>query len=1130
MQAMPFTVYCRKGSYMHDALRYGKTHGCLLLMALCMLAMVNTASAQIDTGSITGRVRDASGAVIQGAEITVTNIATKVVATSITNNSGIYQMLGLIPGTYSVKASAAGFSQQVRNDVAVHVQSKLEINFALAVGQIQQEVLVTATEPLLQTQSANIGGIIESQQIRDLPLNGRRYADLALLEPGVRANPSVANPAVDRFSANGNLDLQNYFSLDGVDNNSGSTNLQEGSVQVVQPPPDALQEFRVQTRTYSAEFGTSAGAVVNASIRSGTNSFHGSVFEFLRNSYFDANTFFNNKNGVKRGQFKHNQFGGTFGGPIIRDKTFFFADYQGFASRKFTTVNATVPTPLMKKGNFTEYTKALSDSVVPSQKGCISGNIILSSCLDPVGRNLIALYPDPNIPGMTPGTPGSWKGSSNYQFPYSVPNDTHSTDARVDHTLNSGNQLMARYSYFRVNRQDPPWTSDPVAGNGNFATQYKLRGQSVALAWTDTINPHLLNQLRFGFNRMNAHSDPIGLELGKSLAADYGLTGIPIGPGTAGIPPINISGLTRLGSSPWRPQYQISQVWQVLDNLSWLKSTHSLQFGFEWRRQSVNFLDTRAPQGELFSNGIYSGVSGFGAADFLLGNMSEARFTTPSVIHNYVDGLSFYAQDTWKVTSSFTLNYGLRYELFTPVVNRENFVSNFSPADGGKIISSTPDASGLYERTLIHPDRTDFAPRFGFAWHLAKPMVLRGGYGVFYQHTSRIGSESVLALNPPFIIDGDLAQSLGSTTPVFQLEDGFPIDMYTPESVDLTRLQIRAQDPNQRTGYVQQASFGPEVQVMKDLVMNVSWIGNWGRKLNRLRNANQGRVIGYDNSGNPIVRFPYANLNTVIESVKGTGQHAFLEMATNDGSTSYHALAFSLRRSMAKGIGFQISYTWSKNLADFVDNLTGGSTPANAYEYSLEKSYSPFDISHLFVANGTWMLPVGEGQRYLSDKGWVSKIFGGWQTNAIITLKTGLPFTVSAPDNSFTGPNHQNRASLIGDPFSGATTDHSAFVTGGSGFFINRAAFTTPPAGTFGSAAPRAFHGPGYSNVDLSLFKSFQFTEEVRLEFRAEFFNAFNHPNFANPSASYTSPGSFGKVSSTIGDPRDIQFALKLYF
>jgi len=838
----------------------------------------------------------------------------------------------------------------------------------------------------------------------------------------------------------------------------------------------------------------------------------------------------NNKGEVANFPFKHNQFGGTIGGPIIKNRTFFFGDYQGFMSRKFTTINSTVPTPLMKAGNFTEYTKSLTDGVVPAQKGCISGNIISSTCIDPVAKKMMALFPDPNIPGMTPGTPGSWKGSANYQYPYSVPNNTHSMDTRVDHNLNSKNQLMARYSYFNVSRQDPPWTSDPVAGNGNFATQYALHGQSVALSWTDTLSSSLLNQLRLGFNRMYAHSDPIGLALGASKNSDYGFTGVPVVNASAGIIPINISGFTRLGSSPWRPQFQISQVWQVLEGLNWLKKTHSVQFGYEWRRQAVNFLDTRAPQGELFANGIYSGVSGFGAADFLLGDMNESRYTTPTVAHNYVDGHSFYVQDTWKVSNDLTLTYGLRYELFTPIINRQNQVSNFSPDGGGKMIASSADASGLYARTLINPDRNDFAPRIGAAYHVTGPLVLRGGYGVFYQHVNRIGSESVLALNPPWIVDGDIVQNLGSTSPVFQLKNGFPISLYTPSSVDLTRLQIRAQDPNQRSSYVQQVSFGPEIQVMPNTVFGINWVGNYGRKMNRLRNANQGVVLGYDASGSALVGFPYANLNTVNWSPKGIGQHAFLEYSTNDGNTSYNGLGASLRRSYSKGFGYQVSYTWSHGISDFVDNLTGGSTPANAYNYSLERSNSPVDIRHVFVANGTWALPVGTGHRFLSNGGMMNQIFGGWQTNAIVNLKTGLPFTVSAPDNSFTGGSHASRANQIGDPFSGASQNPSDIVTGGPGYFISPLAFGPAAVGTFGTLAPRAFHGPGYMSLDLSIFKSFKLTESSRIEFRSEFFNAFNHPNFAIPGASITSPGSFGKISSTVGDPRDIQFALKIYF
>lgn len=573
-----------------------------------LVFLAGIAHAQIDTGSIVGTVRDSSGAAIPKTTVTLTNKATAQVQNTTTNDAGEYQFNALHPGSYSVKAVAAGFSAQEVGDVQIDVQSRPSIDFTLQVGSVTQTLEVQSVAPLLQTQTADVGGVVQQQQIRDLPLNGRRYADLALLEPGIFKDPTVANAAPDRFSSNGNLETQNYFSLDGVDNNSGSTNLQEGSVQTVQPPPDALQEFRVQTRTYSSEFGTSAGAVINATIKSGSNQFHGDLWEFLRNNDLDANRFINNANGTPRGHFSQNQFGGTFGGPIVKDKTFFFVDSQGFISRKATTLLSTVPTPLMKIGNFTELAPpgskpTLSDSPVPGQSGCISRNIIATSCLDPTGVKLLNLYPNPNIPAAvaSEGLPGSWTGASNYQFVYSVPNNTYSYDVRVDHTLNANNRVFGRFSDYTVNRQDAPWTSNPLAGNGNFATQYYIRGKSVALSWTDVLSPSLLNELRGGFSRDNASSDPIGVQLGTSAASTYGLNGIPAGPFDAGLPPINITGLQRLGTAPWRPQVQIAQVWQLLDTLSWLRGDHSLKFGYEFRHESDNFLDAQSLQGQNYS-------------------------------------------------------------------------------------------------------------------------------------------------------------------------------------------------------------------------------------------------------------------------------------------------------------------------------------------------------------------------------------------------------------------------------------------------------------------------------------------------------------------------------------------------
>ncbi len=1090
-----------------------------------------TALGQIDTGSIVGTVRDPSGAAIPNATVTLTNKATNISLTTTTNGVGEYQFTALNPGTYSVKAAVSGFTTQEVSDVQIDVQSRPSIDFTLRVGNVSQTLEVQSVAPLLDTQTADVGGVVQEQQIRDLPLNGRRYADLALLEPGIQKNlTNPNNTAPDRFSSNGNLETQNYFSLDGVDNNSGSTNLQEGSVQTVQPPPDALQEFRVQTRTYSAEFGTSAGAVINASIKSGSNGFHGDLWEFVRNNVFDSNSFFNNAGGVPKGHFSQNQFGGTLGGPIIKDKTFFFVDSQYFTSRKAVTTLSTVPTPLMKVGNFTELKPTLAKPQVAGQAGCISGNVIATSCLDPVGMKLLALYPDPNIPSAVArqGLPGSWTGGSNYQFQYSDPNDTYSYDVRIDHSFNQNNRIFGRFSDFTVDRQDPPWTSNFVAGNGNFATQYHIRGKSVALSWTDVLSPSVLNELRGGFSRDFAHSDPIGVQLGTSAAGTYGLTGIPASPFDAGIPPINIGGLQRLGTAPWRPQVQIAQVWQLLDTLSWLKGDHSFKFGYEFRHESDNFLDAQSLQGQITASGIYTGNVGLGVPDFLLGDVSTASFTTPSVVHNYKVGNSFFAQDSWRARKNLTITYGVRYELFSPLLNHQNAFANFTPANGGGFVTATNGS--WFQRALVHPDKNDWAPRFGFTYQPMERVVLRGGYGIFYQHDVRIGSESVLGENPPFFLDESLSQSVGSTTPVFQLKNGFPSPQFGPALLSLPKLQMRAQDPNERTPYVEQVSFGPEFELSHSTVLDISYVGNFGRKEDRLRNANQGILLGSTN-GTPNVIFPYANLNT--GNNPSSDQHAFLELATNDGNTNYNGLLVSLKKRFSKSLSYGISYTFSKNFSDYVDNLTGGSTPAYAYNYSLERGFSPFDVTHRFVGNVLYNLPIGQGGMILNNGGMASRFIGGWQVNSIVTLETGTPFTVTAPDESDTGGNHASRASCISNPYVGASTDPSQIVGGASpGFFLNPAAFAIPAFGTFGTCAPRSFHGPGLENVDLSLFKTFALTERWHLQFRGEFFNAFNHPNFTNPNSSISpsSIGSFGKIFGTVTDPREIQLALKLYF
>lgn len=1100
------------------------------LRAFVLFAFLLTsllAAAQIDTGAIVGTVTDQSGAALPGATITVKNTRTGVATTTTTNEQGQYQVLALIPGAYVVTATGSGMQAQTYDNVEIHVQSRPALNFKLALGRVATVVQVDDKAPLLQTQSAGLGDVVGQQHINDLPLNGRVYAQLALLAPGVTKYYSGPNETPDRIVVNGNSGLQNYFALDGVDNNSGSTNLQENSVQTVQPPPDALEEFKVQTRTYSAEFGTAAGGVVNVSTKSGTNHLHGDLWEFMRNDKLDANSYFNNLNGVKRGHFVQNQYGATLGGPIIRDRLFFFGDFQGFNSRRASTQNSTVPTPLMKRGNFTELPYALQ-TAVPSQTSCIVGNVVQQNCVDSVGQKLLALYPDPNIPSAVAveGTPGSFTGGSNYQYQVSIPNDTYSSDVRIDDNLSDRNRIFGRYSMYRVHTHDPQWTQNPLAGASNFASDSVVHGNSVSLAWDNTHSSNLLNEARLGFNRMySLKMPPGGLKLGTSAAGEFGLTGLPQTPYTAGLPPISIGGVTSLGSSPWRPQEQVSQVWQFLDDVSWLKGQHSFKFGYQYYRSTNSFLDIMSPQGGMGAGGIYTNSNGFGVADFLLGDMSSAQYNTPVVPHNFRPGHSFYVQDTWRATNKLTLNYGLRYELFAPLLTRNNAVANFSPANGGEIVTADPHASDWESRSLIKPDKNDFAPRFGVSYQAMNRMVLRGGYGIFYQHANRFGSEAVMNLNPPFSFNPSLSQQQGSTTPEFYLQGGFPINSLAGVTTPLYQLQIRAQDPNQRTSYVQQSSLGMQYEISSNTVASADYVGNFGRKMARIRNANQGLITGYDASGNPIVSFPYANLND-----SATGQHAFLEYLTNDGNTNYNGLQLSLNRSLVHRFSYGISYTWSHNIADFNVPINGGYTPQNAYDMAAERSDSTLDIRHRLVANAIWELPIGKDGLVLNNGGLGSRLIGGWQLNTIVTLQTGSPFTVSAPDMSGTGGNHDSRADCIGDPFAGASSDPHDYVGSGSGFFINPASFSIPAAGHFGTCRPYSIHGPGFQNVDLSLFKSFVTSESTQFEFRAEFFNAFNQANFNAPSSYIGSSGSFGKVYGTVGDPREVQLALKFYF
>lgn len=1079
---------------------------CLALGLVLMFGSV--ARAQTDTGAIVGTVKDQSGSVIPGVTITITHEGTGLVYTVVTNHAGQYVFPSLRIGTYTVAAELEGFRRAVRPKVDLNVQGRLDISFSLELGELTAEVLVEGRAALLQTQTADVGYSVNKQQIQDLPLLGRRYAELAMLAPGVVIAPGgMSSRGEDTFfNSNGNFATQNNFTLDGADNNSFSTNMQERSAQVIQPSVDALEEFRVQTRTYSAEFGKAAGAVINASIKQGTNAFKGSVYEFFRDDALNANRWEANRAGLPKGPYDQHIAGATLGGPIVKGSFFFFGDYQVTRTKQTLTNTATVPTPLQRQGDFSEYNRAMQNSpFIPA--GCINTQTktVNLACFDPVAVAAQKLYPQPNIPAALAklGVPNGMV-TPNFSSNGVLKNDVDQFDLRLDYKRGA-DSFFGRYSFMDTRRWEPPTLVDVLA-SGDWSSKILNRGQSGVFGWSRVFGSSMFNEVRFAWNRISSKS--MQHTLGTNVNAQYGIKGVPVkDTHTGGLPSFNISGWTRLGGPNWRPQYQTSQVYQISDNFTWTKGSHNLKLGFERRRDKVDYLDLYALNGALsFSSSLYSNI---GYADFLLGLVSGYALTLEHWVNLYNNGTQLYAQDSWRALPNLTLNYGMRYEYFPPMYARDNKLTNIIP-ETGKIMYAR-DSGSTYERTLINPDKNDFAPRLGFAWTVTPRTVVRGGFGIFYQQTDRYGSESQLALNPPQLVDYAPSAPNPQTAPLIQLQNGFPA--ISAANIDPTRVQWRIQDPDQVTPIIYQYSVGPEFQLTQNMAAGVQYVANKARNGRRLRNLNQGQIVSPG-----VVVFPYAQY--------GFGS-AFLEQMVTTGVSDYDALQFQVRRRMSKGLAFNVNFTWSKGLGNFMDHLTGGAqrVPQNIYDPRGEMAdYGPlaFDTPRRLVASFMYELPWGAG-RALEPKGVVGALIGNWSVNGIFNWYDGSPLTVGGTDRTNTGSGHSFRANCIGDPVPDGfeqTVDH----------WFDTKAFASPVSGTFGNCGVGSLRGPSRKSMNLSIFRFFPLGQDRRLEFRVETFNTFNWNDLGNPGTNVDSPSTFGVITGRSSNPRELQLAVKFYF
>jgi len=1204
----------------------------LVLCGLCASLLLSGARlfAQVDTGTILGTVKDSSGAVVPGAEVTLTNQGTSFSLTTKTSNTGTYVFTPIKIGTYTVQATMTGFEKAVQLNAKVDVEQQLVVDLTMVPGQITQTVEVSAAPPVLQTQEASVGTVVGSMQTDDLPLNGRNFTFLAQTVAGVHMSSYNGGgfSSSGGFSANGTRPEQNNYLLDGIDNNTNQLDFLAGTNYVNLPPPDAIGEFKVQTADYSADVGRAGGAVLNGTIKSGTNQLHGDVWEFVRNDKFDAAQFFENSGGITKGEFRQNQFGGTVGGPVViphvydgRNKTFFFADYQGTRIRQGQTWTTSVPTADEVSSGFTDLsdmisgqsgtrtdalgrvfpngtvfdpatTRAVTQGVIdpvtqlaaassgyvrdPFYTGSLAGmtsftsptlvsqlNQLPAGRLDPNAIKLLQLYPSPNAAGIF------------NNFTTNPPNQhrVDQSDIRMDHNFSDRDQMFGRVS-FSIDDLFSPAPFKGVADGGGFSngTQWNPTLNTL-LSETHSFSPTVINELRIGVSRQATTRLPPNAS-NYGIPAQFGIQGIPQGNENGGIPTLGIGGLTAIGSAGWLPSMEPNQTDQLMENVTFLKGGHTFKGGLEVQHIKWAVYQPSWPRGEFDFDGNYteipgnsSGTTGMaqlllppeastvaggvdnsgGASTVFASNLFNRDFT-----HNYYAG---YFQDDWKVTPKLTLNLGLRYEYFDmgqDVFSHESgfYATSYSPGSAVYKLAGKYCSQGLLSPAFMSALASDnikfecangthlidarvpnFGPRIGFAYRASNKLVLRGGYGLFYGPPEQpLDHEEE---NYPF--DNVLDYFTDNVHPITYpngalatLENGMlPIPVNDTATMNPGGLSITGDDPHFKPTYTESYNFTLQYQLTPNQTLSLAYVGNQAHDLGIEPAINSATsVVPVNTSVTPYLPFPVAF---------STG--SFVELS--EGNSFYHSVQATYERRFSKGLYFNANYTYSENRTDG-NSLGGGNgfyrgalIPGLGIKYDYVRSQ--YDIPQVFHFSGGYDLPMGKGHNFLGNsKGVVDQLVSGWKTNFILTLQDGYPFNVGCTSQTFAS-NSANAcyANLVPgvNMYSGPhDVNH----------WMNAAAFTNPPAATSVGdiaslgGAPMQVRGPGFHRLDFSVFKNFRTSEKTQLQFRAEFFNLTNTPQFANPSGTnFGNPATFGQITGLVdgaNDPREIQFALKLYF
>jgi hypothetical protein len=1122
-----------------------------LVLAIC-ITLPPLAIGQVSTGSIVGTVVDSSGQIVPGAQVSIRNVDRNTSTSAVTDDNGAYSALFLVPGTYEVQVGLQGFKTWRRSGLVLQVNDRLRIDAALEVGGLEETTTVQASAPVVRSDSSEVGTVIEETAIKELPLNGRNFATLVYLVPGItpgQANENLSgastfNPrGASNFNALGHQANSNGWLVDGIDNNEFTFN-----TVIVSPSVEQVREFKVLSGVFSAEFGRGAG-VVSVSTKSGTNQLRGTAFEFLRNDAFDARNFFVRKTPQADGSLlkdpvpplDRHQFGGALGGALVipgvydgHNRTFFFADYAGIKERRGVTTVNTVPTAATRTGDFSNYrdrngnliliydpltTRLDADGRIVRDP--FPGNVIPQNRIHEVGRNIASIYPTPN------------NGSGNFDNYISTPDreiTDHAFSGRVDHRFSDRDSVFFRFNYGRFRLDAPQGQANcclptPAEAASRFdlgpfvagIQNTKLTTHGAAFNYSRVISPTFVNELRVGY----ASTQPFTTQsdYGLRSAESLGIRGINVSEITTGLPNIDITNFTGISGGPAFLPVNPSQFhYQIEDALVWLKGSHQVKFGYRLvdRRPSPMIHDnTRSliTFNNNFVNNPVTSTGGTGLAAVLLGyyNTASRGFLLEEPHFKVVEQAAF-VQDDFKVNSRMTLNAGLRYEIFHAPTEKNNRLGNFD-FDEFRLVYAGENGATRSANKKTHYN--NFAPRLGLTYGLTGDMrtILRTGFGITY-FPSPYAAGNLNHLNVPFTI----SQNVQHQTNPLDFSQVRTIDNPFPAIVPvkpLTTAELRAANPrvighgySNETAYAEQWHLGIERQLFSAMLVELEYVGSAGKHLTLCYNPNEIQPGPGTQESRRLLQ-PVANLSNMLQ-------------CDPRNRSTFHGGTLKVQQRFHGGLQFLVSYTFGKSL-DYGSSAAsgGGAVGGGQTVTDMDAWHGPsgYDTRHRAVISNVYELPFGTGRRWMSEAGGLLQgVVGGWQLSGITTLTTGRPFTVTLQTGVNNGaPSWPNRigSGVLENP----TVDA----------WFNTADFVAPPQNTYGDSGRGILYAPGHVNVDASLSKRFSITGRSNLEFRWDVFNLFNHPGFGFPNSAIGNANA-GRITTTIVDNRSMQFALKVNF